>query len=121
MQKMQKSCFALFCISFIFSFPTLPSRPRFFTSHRPIQNPYETNIKYESMRTLFRSKQRNKRSQRHHENKEPFFFPRRRTIAFQNLRIQKIHALKESRNFLILKPFPPPPPQSIKSKNSNFF
>ena len=121
MQKMQKSFFAFFAFLPSFSFPTLPTKPRFFIPQRPIQNPYETNIKYESMRTLFRSKQRNKRSQRHHENKEPFFLPGRRTIAFQNLRIQKIHALKESRNFLILKSFPPPPPQSIKSKNSNFF
>ena len=80
--------------------------------------------KYETMKILFQSEQKKQRSQPYHGNlNTPFLLfplPLFRTIKFKNSKMQKIHALKRTRNFRILKTFPSPGLQSINSKNSKF-
>ena len=124
MQKMQKSCFALFCISFFFFLPHDPNETTILYLPRLRQNSYKNKNKYETMKILFQSKQKKQSSQPYHENLNTpfllfFFFPLR-TIKFKNSKMQKIHALKRTRNFRILGTFPSPGLQSINSKNSKF-
>ena len=124
MQKMQKSCFALFCISFIFFLPHAPNETTILYLPRLRQNSYKNKNKYETMKILFQSKQKKQRSQPYHENlNTPFLLfppPLLRSIKFKNSKMQKIHALKRTRNFRIPGTFSSPGLQSINSKNSKF-
>ena len=124
MQKMQKSYILHFCIYFIFFLSHAPNETTILYLPRLIQNPYKNENKYETMKILFQSKQKKQSSQPYHENlNTPFLLfppPLLHSIKFKNSKMQKIHALKRTRNFRILGTFPSPGLQSINSKNSKF-
>ena len=122
MQKMQKIIFCIFLHFFHLFLSHDPNETTILYLPRLRQNSYKNKNKYETMKILFQSKQKKQSSQPYHENlNTPFLLfplPLFRTIKFKNSKMQKIHALKRTRNFRILGTFPSPGLQSINSKNS---
>jgi len=110
--KNAKSYFAFFLHFFILFLPHDPNETTILCLPRLRQNPYKNKNKYETMKILFQREQKKQRSQPYHENLNTpfllFLLPLLRTIKFKNSKMQKIHALKHTRNFRILGTFPSP-------------
>ena len=113
--KNAKNAKIIFCIFLHFFHHFLshdPNETTILYLPRLRQNSYKNKNKYETMKILFQSKQKKQSSQPYHENLNTpfllFFLLPLRTIKFKNSKMQKIHALKHTRNFRILGTFPSP-------------